>query len=53
MTDERDPEDCPRCGEVMRERRVYDCQTHETRVVLYCYDCENDDLIRLARSVGK
>ena len=43
---------CPRCGDTLRERRSY-CTDGTTSVGLYCYGCENDDLIRLARSVGK
>lgn len=44
---------CERCDEVKRERRSYSATTRETTVTLYCYGCENADLTRLARSVGK
>ncbi len=44
---------CKRCDEVKRERRAYNATTRETTVTLYCYGCENADLTRLARSVGK
>lgn len=43
---------CPRCGDTLRERRSY-CTDGTTSVGLYCYGCENDDLTRLARIVGK
>lgn len=43
---------CPRCGDALRERKSY-CTDGTRRVESYCYGCENDDLIRLARSVGK
>lgn len=43
--------DCPRCGSELRERYRYVDGKRVT--VRYCYGCENGDLWRLARSVGK
>jgi hypothetical protein len=45
---------CAACGDPLSERRTYDGATRKlTRVELYCYGCENAELWRLARTVGK
>jgi hypothetical protein len=44
---------CSKCGEVLSVRRSYSVPSGEPTVSRYCYPCENDDLIRLARSAGK